>query len=50
MPLDPAILDIIPFDISVVAFPNIFGPTIENIVLAKANKNTTNNLNLYCDK
>ena len=39
-----------PLNISVVAFPNIFGPTIENMVLPTAKINTIINPILYFDK
>ena len=39
-----------PLNISVVAFPNIFGPTIENIVLPIANIITIATAILYFDK
>ena len=39
-----------PLNISVVAFPSILGPIIENIVLAAANKITINIAILYFDK
>ena len=50
IPLPPDILPIIPLKISVVAFPNILGPTIVNIVLPIANINTTINAILYLAK
>lgn len=50
IPLPPDNLLTNPLNISVVAFPNILGPTIENIVLPIANITTITNANLYFDK
>ena len=50
IPLPPDNLLTNPLKISVVAFPNIFGPTIENIVLPIANIITTATAILYFDK
>lgn len=50
VPSPPDSLLIKPLNISVVAFPNIFGPTIENIVLPIANIITIATATLYFDK
>ena len=50
IPFPPDNLLIIPLNISVVAFPKIFGPTTINIVLPIAKINTIIRDNLYCDK
>ena len=50
IPPFPDILFTKPLNISVVAFPNIFGPIIENIVLPTANINTIIYPILYFDK
>ena len=50
IPLPPDNLLTKPLKISVVAFPSIFGPTIENIVLPIANITTIINAILYFDK
>ena len=50
IPVPPESLFTIPLNISVVAFPNIFGPTIENIVLPTANSITIINAILYFER
>ena len=50
IPPFPDILFTKPLNISVVAFPNILGPIIENIVLPTAKINTIINPILYFDR
>ncbi len=50
IPLPPEILLTNPLNISVVAFPNILGPTMVNIVLPIANRNTMIKAILYFPK
>ena len=50
IPDPPPILSTIPLNISVVALPKIFGPTIANIVLPIANRITIIIGILYCAK
>ena len=47
IPLPPVSFEIKPLDISVVAFPKIFGPIIEKTLLPIANSNTNKIPSLY---